>query len=146
MNDDSTTVHVGVLSADERHIFAALADELIPHAEGMPSASEADVPTLWAEEALRHRPDLVAPVREAIARAGGAEPRDALETLNRQHGVLFDALGTITAGAYFMNPQVRALVGYPGQVPTPLRDDTADYFDLLEHVMERGEIYRHAPD
>jgi len=39
--------------------YSALANELIPAAEGMPSASEADVPTTWINTALGYRPDLV---------------------------------------------------------------------------------------
>jgi hypothetical protein len=139
------SVKVGILTADERQVFAALADELIPHADEMPSASEADVPTVWLDVALHARPDLVGPLKEAIARAGTSAPRDSLEKLNSSHGELFDALTTATAGAYLLNPDVRRLIGYPGQVPHPLNDDTAEYFDSLEKVVERGEIYRHAP-
>lgn len=134
----------GVLSVDERQVYTALADELIPRAEGMPSASDADVPTVWLDVALRARPDLIDPLREAIARASGVAPRESLENLNSDHGQLFDALTTATAGAYFLNPEVRDLIGYPGQVPYPVKDDTAEYFDLLEKVVERGEIYRSA--
>jgi hypothetical protein len=138
------SVHLAYLTVDERYVFAALADELIPRAQGMPSASEADVPTVWLDVALHARPDLIGPLREAIARAGTAAPRDSLEKLNSAHGQLFDALTTATAGAYLLNPDVRRLIGYPGQVPHPLTDDTAEYFDLLEKVVERGEIYRRA--
>ncbi|WP_083737537.1 hypothetical protein [Mycobacterium sp. MS1601] len=138
------SVHLAYLTVDERHVFAALADELIPRAQGMPSASEAEVPTVWLDVALHARPDLIGPLREAIARAGTTAPRDSLEKLNSAHGQLFDALTTATAGAYLLNPDVRRLIGYPGQVPHPLTDDTAEYFDLLEKVVERGEIYRHA--
>lgn len=145
MNQEAAALNVSVLTADERRIYSTLADALIPHAEGMPSASEADVPTFWVEEALRFRPDLVAPVREAIARCGTGAPYDSLEKLNAEYVPLFEALGTITAGAYFMNPQIREQVGYPGQVATPIRDDSADYFELLERVVERGELYRKAP-
>jgi len=133
-----------MLTDEDRRLFAALADVLIPSAEGMPSASEAAVPERYLDEALGYRPDLETGLREALDAAQGLAPEAAVELLNRQHIPAFEALGTLTAGAYFLNPDVRQLIGYPGQVSTPPRDDTDTYVDLLEHVMDRGQIYREA--
>ena len=37
-----------LLTAEQRRVFAGIADYLIPNAEGMPSASEVDVPgAVW---------------------------------------------------------------------------------------------------
>jgi hypothetical protein len=134
-----------MLTDEERQRFARLADVLIPAAEGMPSASQADVPQRWLDEALRHRPDLDAGLHGALAAAGDLPADEAIELLNTEHIPDFEALGTLTAGAYFLNPEVRDLIGYPGQVATPPRDDTDTYVDLLEHVLDRGQVYRDVP-
>lgn len=134
-----------MLSSDQRERFASLADVLIPAAEGMPSASQAAVPDRWIEDAMGYRPDLVMGLTEALQVAGDLPAEDAIELLNRDHIPAFEALGTLTAGAYFLNPEVRDLIGYPGQVPTPPKDDTHTYFDLLENVVARGQVYRDAP-
>ena len=39
-----------MLNDEFRSIYANMADELIPRAEGMPSASDANVPTQWIEK------------------------------------------------------------------------------------------------
>ncbi|MCW2794426.1 MAG: hypothetical protein JWO76_3524 [Nocardioides sp.] len=134
-----------MLTDEERQKFAAIADVLIPSAEGMPSASEAAVPEKWLDEALRHRPDLTAGLRAALTAAGDLPPAEAVDVLNSEHIPAFEALGTLAAGAYFLNPEVKQLIGYPGQVPTVPRDDTDTYFDLLENVLERGQVYRDVP-
>ncbi len=131
-----------MLTDENRQRFAELADVLIPSALGMPSASEAAVPDRWLDEALRHRSDLEPGLLEALAAAPNLAPAEAIEVLNKDHIPAFEALGTLAAGAYFLNPEIRTLIGYPGQVPTPARDDTSEYLDLLENVMERGQVYR----
>ncbi|WP_371574319.1 hypothetical protein [Streptomyces sp. NBC_01314] len=134
-----------MLTPDQRERFASLADLLIPAAEGMPSASQAEVPTRWLDDALGYRPDLVPALNEALQAAGDLPADEAIEVLNRDHIPAFEAFGTLTAGAYFLNPDVRQLIGYPGQVATPPKDDTHTYFDLLENVVERGQVYRDVP-
>ncbi|GAA1124800.1 hypothetical protein [Nocardioides aquiterrae] len=134
-----------MLTDEQRARFASLADVLIPAAEGMPSASQADVPTKWLDDALGYRPDLVAGLQEALQAAGDLPADEAVELLNQHHIPAFEALGTLAAGAYFLNPAVKQLIGYPGQVPTVARDDTDTYLDLLENVAERGQVYRDAP-
>lgn len=131
-----------MLTPAERLTFAGIADVLIPAAEGMPSASQAEVPDRYLDEALGYRPDLLDGLREALGAAGDLAPEDAVDLLNSEHIPAFEALGTLTAGAYFLNSDIRGLIGYPGQVPTPAKDDLDTYVDLLENVMERGQIYR----
>ncbi|MFI1035452.1 hypothetical protein [Streptomyces sp. NPDC020951] len=134
-----------MLTPDQRERFASLADILIPAAEGMPSASQAEVPTRWLDDALGYRPDLAPGLEEALQAAGDLPADEAIHLLNRDHIPAFEAFGTLTAGAYFLNPDVRQLIGYPGQVATPPKDDTHTYFDLLENVVERGQVYRDVP-
>ena len=134
-----------MLTDDDRRTYAGIADILIPEAEGMPSASQAGVPDRYLDEALGYRPDLQDALQQTLDAARGLAAADAVELLNAEHIPAFEALGTLTAGAYFLNPEVRERIGYPGQVPTPPKDDTDTYLHLLENVMERGQVYRDAP-
>ena len=132
-----------MLTDDQRAAYASLADVLIPSAEGMPSASEADVPTRWIDDALGYRPDLVPAFQRAIAAAGSLPTAaEVVEWLNANDSTAFDALGVLTSGSYFLNPKVKELIGYPGQVPSPAYDDVNTYADMLEQVAERGPVYR----
>jgi hypothetical protein len=133
------------LSGVDREVYGRLADELIPGATDMPSASQAEVPSRWIDEALRVRPDLMGHLRAAIDGASGTGAAEAVARLHRERPDVFDSLGTLTAGAYFLNPEVRRLIGYPGQVPVPIRDDVDSYFDMLANVVERGPVYRNPP-
>jgi hypothetical protein len=133
------------LSDAERGTYALLADLLIPADEDLPSATGAEVPTRWIDEALRVRPDLIEELRSAISLAAGSDAQAAIETLHRSNPDAFDALGTLTAGAYFMNPEVRRMIGYPGQVGIPVREDVDTYIDMLANVVERGQVYRDVP-
>jgi hypothetical protein len=134
------------LSDEDRRRYGELADVLIPDAEGMPSASRAEVHTRWVDRALAARPDLLVGLRQALDLSAGLPAEAAVEMLNSQHAPVFDALGTVTAGAYFLSPEIRQLIGYPGQVPQPIEDDVDTYADLLERVLDRGPIYRTADD
>jgi hypothetical protein len=55
-------------------------------------------------------------------------------------------LGQLIAGAYLMDPAVRQAIGYPGQEDRRLSDDTGEYLDLLEAVVDRGEFHRTTPE
>ena len=122
--------------------YALLADVLIPSAEGMPSASEADVPTVWILKALEYRPDLKDTFLAALDSCADQDPSDSLQRLNEDDTVSFDAVGVLTSGAYFLNPEIKSRIGYPGQQPVPAKDDSETYLDLLAAVAERGPIYR----
>lgn len=131
-----------MLNEQQIAVYSGLADVLIPSAEGMPSASEANVPTEWINVALGYRPDLVPHFERAVAACEGLDPQQALNELNQSDTEAFDALGVATSGAYFLNPDVKKLLGYPGQLPVPATDDTETYLDILENVVDRGIVYR----
>ncbi len=126
-----------------RATFAGLADALIPAADGMPSASQAGAAGRWLDAVLESRPDLAEPLLALMRRLEGSDPREAVADLQTHDPAAFGVLAEIIPNAYFMNPDVRARVGYPGQVG--LEVDTTwppDWLDLLEPVIERGPIYR----
>jgi hypothetical protein len=131
-----------MLTDDQRDIYARMADILIPSAEGMPSATEAEIPSKWIDDALRYRPDLEQSFIRAISYGAKYEAKQAVEVLNKEDVEAFDTLGVLTSGAYFLNPIVKKLIGYPGQVPSPANDDVDKYIEMLTRVVERGPIYR----
>jgi hypothetical protein len=98
-----------------------LADALIPAEDGMPSASEAGATGVWLEAVFAARPDL----REPVERREEA------------------ALATAIVAAYYFNPEVRARIGYAGQLAIPL--GPPDHEELLESVVARGPVYRPTP-
>lgn len=124
--------------------YGGLADVLVPAFEDMPSATQADVATYWIDVALALRPDLGPGFFAALELAAG-HPREAVAKLINEHPEAFAALGTLTAGAYFMNQRVRELIGYPGQTTRDLVDEVPLYLEMLQRVDERGFIYRPTP-
>jgi hypothetical protein len=133
----------------DRETLAALADVLIPAADGMPAASDAGVTGEWLDEVLRVRGDLEPPLQSLLERARGLDPAAEVERLEREEPEAFEALATAVAGAYFLNPEVRRLIGYPGQEARPIvPEDPPDYEqdDLLASVVDRGPIFRPTPE
>jgi hypothetical protein len=59
----------------------------------------------------------------------------------------FDVLATFVAGTYYMIPQVRELIGYPGQRRTPAATDAAaDELsdDIFQGALDYAGSYRPA--
>ena len=132
--------------ATERVVLAALADVLIPAGEGFLSASEAGVAAEGLDQLLSFRPDLAAGLRKLLRLARGHPAAQFLRELQTNDPPGFSFLAEIIPGAYFLNPQVRAKLGYHGQDPRPI-DPRPDYLDdgLLQSVIDRSAIYRCTP-
>ena len=137
-----------VTDSQWRQRLAAFADTLVPGGEGLPSASAAGVHEAGIDRTLACRPDL----RDLITSVIGvdAEPREALERLRAEQPGVFDSFAVTIAGIYFMNPDVRRLVGYPGDAPQRKRarpGEAEEYLKdgILDPVIERGPIYRPTP-
>jgi len=130
----------------ERALLAGLADVLIPAGDGFPSARQADVADEGLDQVLSFRPDLAAALKSLLAAAPGRPPADLVAEIQAKDPAGFDALAELVSGAYFMNPQVRAALGYQGQTPRPI-DPRPDYFEdgLLQSVLDRGPIFRPTP-
>ena len=140
------TLNRGLTEA-QRGLLARILDVLIPSAAGMPSATEVDVHSRWIDEALRLRPDLrpdLDTALELIAKASGATQsvESAVCAFAETQRVRFAGLGTLIAGAYYMDDRARTALGYPGQEARALTDETDTYLEMLERVVERGPIYR----
>lgn len=126
------------LDPAERATLSALADRLIPAEDGMPSASEADVPLSGVDYVLDVRPDLCEPLTALLAEAAEEDPCEFLRELDPE---ALGALGEVVAGAYFLNDKVKALIGYHGRRAVPVGEDDVDP-ELLAPVIARGPIYR----
>ncbi len=133
----------------ERDIFAALADVLIPAAEGMPAASEMNVHGTMLDRILGLRPDLAEAFRRGLAASAGKTPEDAAETLNRDDAEALAAVSIVASAGYYMVPAVRRLIGYPGQENRPADpDETPEYLTngMLQQVIDRGPIHVPTPE
>ena len=134
---------MSISAAIDRATLAALADVIIPAADGMPSASEAGATGALLDEVLRVRGDLEEPLATLTTAAAGQDPAAEVGRLQAGEPELFEALTTAIAGGYFMSEDVRERLGYPGQQALELEDDHDPA--LLAPVIERGTIYRPTP-
>ena len=126
-----------------RSTFAGLADTLIPAGSGMPSASQAGAAGEWLDAVLEARPDLAGPLLALLGQVNGRDPAAAIADLQANDPAGFGLLAEVVPNAYFMNPTVRGLVGFPGQVGLdPDLTWPPDWLDLLVPVIDRGPIYR----
>jgi hypothetical protein len=123
--------------------MSELADALIPAGAGAPSASEAGAVGEWLDAVLAARPDLAVPLGGVAAATAGMEPAEAIAALPERDPAAWAAFSTAIPAAYFMNPDVRRRLGYPGQQAVPIDPDAPpDYADLLDSVRERPPVYR----
>jgi hypothetical protein len=141
-------VSTPTLDPDQRRVLGALADVLIPRSETMPSATDVDVETKWIDRALAVRSDLVGTLAGVLDRAATSDPAAELARLERDDAETLESVQLLVAGAYYMSPRVRKLLGYPGQSQRPILPDEADHYlegDLLAPVVARGKAYRSLP-
>lgn len=127
--------------------FLALADFLIPAHKQMPRfstvCSHAD-----AQAALDFRIDLKEPFARAVPQSLSGLTEEYLDTLCRDDDEAFTALTAIVICTYYMNPEVRALIGYPGQESVAYETyATQSYITdgSLAKVLTRGRKYRPTP-
>lgn len=138
-----------LLTVDERDSFTAIADILIPAAEGMPAFSEVTVQAELTDRVLELRPELLPDLQRALKKASGMTAAEAAEHLNKEDPQAFGTLGLVASSAYYLDQGVRQRLGYPGQLSRPASpSEEADYMDdnLLQPVIDRGKIYRDTPD
>lgn len=132
------------LDSGRRVVFAAVADELIPAAHGMPSAGE-----VVGDDRLRFvftaRPDLVEPVVAALRPELGSDVATRLAGLERDEPGHLAALHLTIVGGYYTDKRVRELIGYPGQEAIEVKSWLVpEYLDegLIDAVVARGPTWR----
>ncbi|QIB33067.1 hypothetical protein [Ancylobacter pratisalsi] len=104
-----------LLMPDERRVLARLADVLVPRSGDMPSASEVALCNAPIDRALASRPDLLPTVRALVARARDCHAHEFVREIEKDDPIALQALLQLIAGAYYMLPEVRAMLGYAGQ-------------------------------
>ncbi|MCW1384878.1 hypothetical protein OLX02_18850 [Novosphingobium sp. KCTC 2891] len=128
---------------DDRAVIRALADILIPDAEGMPSASAAGAADELLDRVVQLRADLAPRVLAAVRFARGKDHRAALEELRTHDSETWQGFCLAIAGGYYLFDDVRALLGYTGPERRPVDPEAApDFTDLLAPVLARGPIWR----
>ena len=135
------------MRALDRERLGDLADVLVPAAEGMPSATDAGVHRAGLDRVLAARPDLEPLLARVLAAADG-EPVAVLRRLQSEDEAGFAALTLAVTGAYYTDPGIRDLIGYPGQRYQPELATTAPDWDedTLARVVARGAVYRGTDD
>jgi hypothetical protein len=131
------------LTDDERATFAAIADQLIPQAHGMPSAAEIDSDDRIMF-VLRSRPDLEDPLRAALRADLGSDVQSRLSKLVNEPTNLAALQLTIVAG-YYTDKRVRDLIGYPGQMALDVKSWLVpEYLEEghIDAVLARGPVWR----
>lgn len=135
------------LTDRELSALLRIADCLVPASGPNPKASDAEQYTSYLQLALAARADVFDAVVEGalkLAHVDDGELWAALKRMWAEDKFIFDPLSSVLAGAYFMTPQVKALIGYPGQHrdPAPL-EQAADELSsgILDPVLARGGIY-----
>jgi hypothetical protein len=147
--DDAPTVDAGV-----RLRLARVAQVLIPADDTMPSAGEVDVSEALLDRVLATVPSLVAALTSALdADVAEEDIGPWLEGLSDRDPAASRSLGLAVAGAYYLDPGVRAKLGYEGQLPQPVRPAAfPEYVDegLLDAVLSNwaasaGELRTASP-
>jgi len=136
------------LTPELRATFGAVADLLIPAYKKYPSASAVGVHEKMLDDVLGFRPDVVDAFLRGVAAVDPANLSGSLNLLFRADPDAFAAIGLVASGGYYMTPEVRAVLGYPGQEAVPYDAHAVpDYLldQRLETVARRGPIYRSTP-
>jgi hypothetical protein len=137
-----------IIDDELRRTFAAIADVLIPAYRDMPAASEAGVAGEPLDRILTLRDDLKAPFFRGVRAAIGKPAEASARSLNDSDPDALAAIGLVASAAYYMDPEVRKKIGYPGQDRSPIDPDAPpDYMqdNLLQPVIARGQIFRPTP-
>jgi hypothetical protein len=132
------------LTEAERTVLAGVADHLIPAAHGMPSAAE-----VLTDERLRFvltaRPDLLEPIRRALAAGLTGDPAERVSALALTDPAALGALQLAIVAGYYTDKRVRELIGYPGQEAITIRSwEVPSYVEdgLIDRVLARGPVWR----
>lgn len=140
---------MSALTEAERDVLLDVADVLVPATDSMPALRDVDSAGEWLNRACCARADILPDLQRALHALGDAPALPtALRRLHSEDRGAFDTVATIAAGAYYMVPRVRELIGYPGQVRTlaPLELAANELSDeIFDGAVSYGGSYRIAP-
>ncbi|MBX3598915.1 MAG: hypothetical protein KF874_15225 [Rhizobiaceae bacterium] len=128
-----------ILTSHQRECLAVVADKILPRTPEMPSASDLDLSNTLVDKVLQSRPDLVEPLRKLLDLRLASPESLTLADLNTQD---IETLFQVVAGAYYMDPTVRRLIGYDGQRALTLPRSGFGAEELLIEMMESPPRYR----
>jgi hypothetical protein len=142
---DRDTELATAIDPARRELFRDVASHLIPAAHGMPAAGDV-VDDRRLAFVLRARPDIVDALRAALRPELPGDPVSrlgALAAADETESVA--ALQLAVVAGYYTDDDVRAAIGYPGQLAKPVSAfDYPAYVaeGLIDRVLERGPIWR----
>ncbi|QEN17569.1 hypothetical protein ACRDU6_00050 (plasmid) [Mycolicibacterium sp. ELW1] len=119
-------------------------DAILPGDEdlGMPSASGAGVVTQLLPRALKVRDDHAEDFIQAVASLPADVPADRLATISDSLSPeSFDLVTHLIAGAYYLNADVNAKLGYKGQESLPYDPDFDEISEIADRVIARGPVW-----
>lgn len=121
-----------------------IAEKLIPTVTTRVGAGRVEGAKKYIERVLIARPDLAATFESDIS-ACTDELIEEVLTGNEVMSAEFERVALIVVGSYYMNPEIRSSISYPGQLP--LTFDPMEYVSwigdgLLDQVISRGNRYR----
>ena len=136
------------ITPEMRTLFGQVADMLIPAYKKFPAATAVGVHEKLLDDVLGFRPDLVEAFLCGLARIDAGALSQSVNALYRDDPDAFNALSLVASGGYYMAPEVRTVLGYPGQEsltydPREVADYLTDH--MLERVASRGSFYRQTP-
>lgn len=139
---------MNTLSDPRRAVLLNVADVLIPATDTMPALRDADAAGEWLDRACRARTDLVDELGVILDDLADGDLPSALASMHARDRSTFDVIATFVAGTYYMVPEVRELIGYPGQLsaPAPLElaaDELSE--SVFAQAMNYSGTYRRAP-
>ncbi len=133
--------------SDPNATYMKLADFLIPAYQRMPAFSTV-CDMAMVERSIGFRPDVKEAFHRGLQTEASGDAEAMLEHLNTQDREAFDAITLITVTTYYMSPQVRALIGYPGQENVPYDSKETQVYltdGSLGQVIARGRKYKPTP-
>jgi hypothetical protein len=136
------------LDEEQFQTLILIADVLIGETEIDPLPSSLEKMRKSLEIAVAARTRNVSTVYRVLSELAGYGDHkrldDALRALSKSDPDDFQLISSIVAGAYFMLPEIKVLIGYPGQVRDfPKVDDAFNDLEdgILDPVIARGSIY-----
>lgn len=136
------------LTSDQRNVFRGIADVLIPSSTTMPSAGQVGVHGPVIDRLLDQRPDIRERFLRGLDACMGQNPDRAARSLNETDPTALAAIGLLASAAYYMDEEVRRLIGYPGQSARPFDPLAMPNYvanGQLRRVIDRGPIFRPTP-
>lgn len=135
------------IDSADRELLRRIFDVLLPATAEMPAASRIGVADNVLDHLLHLRPELVPDLLRGIRLAREIDPTVAVTRLAETDAAAFKVLRTLALAGYYLDPEVRKRIGYPGQqnLPPDLEDPPAYVANgMLDAVKARGPIWKQA--